>query len=52
MALSLGLSVVVIPITSFTVAMLMGTVVKIPLVFGIATAINSAGLIAFLIRKY
>lgn len=51
LAISLGLGIVLIPMASFSIAMLFGTVVMIPLVFVIATAINLAGLTAFLIRK-
>jgi uncharacterized membrane protein len=48
LALSLGLSVIVIPLVSFSVAMLLGTFVKESIVFYIATAINLAGLISIL----
>ena len=51
LALGLGLSIIIIPIASFSIAMLMGTFVKETLVFGIATAINLTVLIALLLRK-
>jgi len=51
LALGLGLSIIIIPIASFSIAMLMGTFVKETLVFGIATAINLTVLIALLLKK-
>jgi uncharacterized membrane protein len=51
LALALGLSIIVIPLTSFSIAMLLGTFVKESLVFGTATAINLTGLISILFRK-
>lgn len=51
LALSLGLSIIVIPLASFSIAMLLGTFVKGTIIFGVATAINLAGLIRFLSKK-
>lgn len=52
LALGLGLSIIVIPLVSFSVAILLGTFVKETIVFGIATAINLTGLIRFLSKKF
>ena len=51
LALGLGLSIIVIPLASFTIAMLLGTFVKETIVFGLATAINLTGLANFLFGK-
>lgn len=51
LALGLGLSIIFIPLASFTIAMLLGTFVKESIVFGLATAINLTGLAIFLFRK-
>jgi len=52
LALGLGLSIIVIPLASFSIAMLLGTFVKETIVFGIATAINLTGLVKFLFIKF
>jgi len=51
LALGLGLSIIVIPLASFTIAMLLGTFVKETIVFGLATVINLIGLANFLFKK-
>ena len=51
LALGMGLSIIVIPLVSFGIAMLLGTFVKETLVFGIASIINLIGLMSFLFRK-
>lgn len=52
LALALGLSIIVIPLATFSIAMLLGTFVKETVVFGLATAINLTGLAKFLFRKF
>ena len=51
LALGLGLSIIIIPITSFSIAIIMGTFVKESLVFSIATAINAVSLGVLYYRK-
>ena len=49
--ISFALSIIIIPLASFSMAMLMGTFVKETLIFGLATLINAAGLITILFKK-
>lgn len=51
LVMSLGLSIIVIPLASFSIAMLLGTFVKGTIIFGVATAINLTGLIRFLSKR-
>ncbi len=48
---SFGLSVTIIPLASFTIAMLLGTFVKETLILALATLINATGLIIILLKK-
>jgi len=49
--ISFGLSVIIIPLASFSIAILMGTFVKETLILGLATLINTVGLIVILLKR-
>lgn len=49
--ISFGLSIIIIPLLSFSVAMLIGSFVKEALILGLATLINGIGLIIILLKR-